>query len=219
MKFKVIACLASLCIGSGAFAQDNFDLKEVESLVAKSANQPVELNEGFKITLANKENAYLFTAYFPEAGRRYSYGAVIYRPSKKKVKILSDLSGTRVDLAPETIGHGLPTYVSATVGFYGQGNYEGKKLIMYFNKWNEKIVHTRDEKNTSEYCRPCTDIEYSWNFKDIDNDGFKDLVETKVTTSRSKSAVDLMEGEVQKEEVTSITSELIFKNNQFVPKK
>jgi len=171
-----------------AHAQVGIPTKET---IVEWWNQPerVQIGDIKKITLIGGETAYLASAEFVDRGRNFSRGVLLARPSLNKAIDLSSLIDSEFDIIKLGSYPFSASYIVSTPWASGQGTYEGKKTLLYFNGWEPIVVLVRKESDNlgvnADSC-PSASRRFEWKFVDLNNDKALDLIEVRIDEKRVK---------------------------------
>lgn len=156
-------------------------LTNKKDIVAEEVKpESVHIGQTVAINLASGEQAYLSEVEYDNAGRNFSSGYILTRPSLKQSRHLTQFAGLVSDIEVLSRQRKATLLKLATAGS-GQGVMESGEVVLSFNQW-KPIVHYQshdyDDFGYGSEERGCTRVESKLVFKDGDPAKLTDMVTT-----------------------------------------
>jgi hypothetical protein len=121
-----------------------------------------------QIYLEGNEEAYLASAEYPDQGRNFIEGYILYRPSLKSAMKI-DYAGGQANKIIGVYSYN-PSIVHIEGAGSGQGHFTHTQHLVSFNGWNIKELYSVDDESNSGTCgiaegfELCTDSETFINY-------------------------------------------------------
>lgn len=164
---------------------ENFEkvVLELWSTTHQSADDAMEFNGNpYAVNLKNGERAHLFKVSFPNKGRNFINGTLLYIPSSNE---LCDLSDQVIDpIGVYDFDRDGVSEIMSESSALGQGYAVTINKIYHLNKCD--LVVLREVESTDNEGAVGSDnpeyysVSYIWEFRDLNGDQVEDLMETEI---------------------------------------